>query len=162
MSDNTAMFDALLDEVKSIADSDGDMPGTAKAHAVCDLLRDCVPHYDWVGFYLVASEGSPDSPRELVLGPFAGEPTDHVRIPFGRGICGQAAEREETFVVQDVSKETNYLSCSVHVKSEIVLPMFRDGVLVGELDIDSHTLAPFTRADQKFLEAVCEVAAKLF
>jgi GAF domain-containing protein len=111
-----------------------------------------------VGFYLV----DPDSPRELALGPFAGAPTEHVRIAFGRGICGQAAEREETFVVQDVSEQTNYLSCSVHVKSEIVLPVFKDGKLVGELDIDSHVVAPFIGADEAFLEAVCDAVAVLF
>ena len=100
--------------------------------------------------------------RELVLGPCVGTPTDHVKIPFGRGICGQAAEREETFIVQDVSKECNYLSCSISVKAEIVLPIFKDGRIVGELDIDSHRLSPFTDADRGFLEKVCKIVAQLF
>jgi GAF domain-containing protein len=153
MNESTVSFEALLAEVQTVLNSGG-----GNAQAVCDLLRDRVPHYDWVGFYLV----DPGSPRELVLGPFAGEPTEHVRIAFGRGICGQAAEREETFVVQDVSEQINYLSCSVHVKSEIVLPVFKDGELVGELDIDSHAVAPFTDADESFLEAVCDAVAVLF
>lgn len=151
---NKALFDILYNEIDRIIESDRD----AKAQAICDLLRDRVSHYDWVGFYLV----DPNSPRELVLGPFAGAPTDHIRIPFGKGICGQAAEREETFVIQDVSKEDNYLSCSVHVKSEIVLPIFKEGKITGELDIDSHQLTPFTEADQAFLEKVCDRVAELF
>jgi len=86
-----------------------------------------------------------------------------VRIPFGRGICGQAAERKETFVVQDVSKETNYLSCSPEVKSEIVVPIMKDGRVLGELDIDSHSLAPFTDEDREFLENICRlISEKLF
>lgn len=134
--------------------------------AVCAILRDRVPHYDWVGFYLV----DPDAPRELVLGPYVGAPTDHARIPFGRGICGQAADRGETFVVQDVREESNYLSCSVHVRSEIVVPLVvsrPDGaatggaVVVGELDIDSHALAPFTPADRALLEAIAARLAPL-
>ncbi len=150
------LFTALLGEVKAIVNGPGE--SRAKAEAICRRLRDRVDHYDWVGFYLV----DPDAERELVLGPYVGEPTEHTRIPFGRGICGQAAETEETFVIQDVSKETNYLSCSVHVRSEIVVPMFKDGALIGELDIDSHALAPFTDEDEAFLAAVCDAAAKLF
>ena len=74
---------------------------------------------------------------------------------------GQAAQREETFVVQDVSRETNYLSCSPHVKSEIVVPVFKDGAVAGEIDIDSHALAPFTQEDREFLEKAATLLAKL-
>ncbi len=90
-----------------------------------------------------------------------GAPTDHTRIPFGKGICGQAAATENTFIVQDVTLETNYLSCSPDVRSEIVVPILKDGVVVGELDIDSHALAPFTDQDQAFLDAVCAQVAPL-
>ncbi|MFQ6080997.1 MAG: GAF domain-containing protein [Candidatus Bathyarchaeia archaeon] len=128
-----------------------------KLKAVCKLLRDNVSHYDWVGFYLI------DQTREnqLILGPFEGEPTEHIRIPFGRGICGQAAELKRTLIVQDVSKEINYLSCSPKVKSEIVIPIFKTGKIVGELDIDSHTLSPFTDEDKAFLEKICEMVSEL-
>jgi GAF domain-containing protein len=129
-----------------------------KLRQICQLLHDEIAYYDWVGFYLV----DPQNERELLLGPYVGEPTDHVRIAFGQGICGQAAEREETFVIQDVSKENNYLSCSVSVKSEIVVPIFKDGKIAGELDIDSHTLAPFTEADRQHLEKICAILADLF
>jgi len=123
---------------------------------ICDVLRDKVDHYDWVGFYLVEGED------ELVLGPYAGEPTVHTRIKFGSGICGQAAETKRIFVVQDVSKETNYLSCSPTVKSEIVLPIMKSGRIVGELDIDSHKIGPFTDDDKEFLVRVCSMVGKYF
>lgn len=156
MTSKTDMFSLLLEDVAAIVVGDG--ANEEKALNVCALLRDRVPYYDWVGFYLV----DPNAERELVLGPFVGDPTEHTRIAFGKGICGQAAETGQPFVVQDVSQETNYLACSVHVKSEIVVPMFKAGALIGELDIDSHTLAPFTEEDEAFLKAVCDAAAKLF
>ncbi len=127
-----------------------------KLQSICDVLKAEIPHYDWVGFYIVSQ------PRVLSLGPYAGEPTDHAEIPFGRGICGQVAESEETFVIQDVSTEDNYLSCSVDVKSEIVVPIFKDGEFVAQLDIDSHALVPFTDADTAFLEGICKSIGKLF
>jgi L-methionine (R)-S-oxide reductase len=127
----------------------------ALLQSVCAMLAERVPHYDWVGYYLV----DPASPRELVLGPYVGAPTDHTRIPFGRGICGQAAATGETFLIQDVSKEDNYLSCSATVQSEIVVPVFLADAVVGELDIDSHALAPFTARDREVLERVAELTA---
>ena len=97
-----------------------------------------------------------------MLSPYVGEPTEHTRIPFGKGICGQAAERKETFLIQDVSKQTNYLSCSPKVKSEIVVPIFKNGDIVGQIDIDSHTISPFTQDDQQFLEEISKELSKLF
>lgn len=128
-----------------------------KLGTVCRLLKDNVSYYSWVGFYIVDKERK----NELVLGPFEGEPTEHTRIPFGRGICGQAAALEETFLVQDVSKETNYLSCNAKVKSEIVIPLFKRGKVVGELDIDSHVLSPFTKEDEAFLKKISEMVSKI-
>lgn len=149
------LFNSLLGRVREIVEEPSNM--NEKLLAICRLLMDNVPHYDWVGFYLVDQSRK----RELVLGPFVGEPTDHVRIPFGKGICGRAAERKATFMIQDVSKEANYLSCGPKVKSEIVVPIFKNGEIVGELDIDSHTLSPFTEEDSKFLKNVCKIASKL-
>jgi GAF domain-containing protein len=126
------------------------LPMSEKLEALCDMLTTMVPYYDWVGFYFVDH----DCKNELVLGPYVGEPTEHVRIPFGRGICGRAAETGKTFVVQDVSKETNYLSCNISVKSEIVVPIIKDGAVIGELDIDSHTSEPFSEEDTDFLEKI--------
>lgn len=151
MSEKKARFEGLLDTVRKIASSP--LSKEEKLESVCSLLKGEVDHYDWVGFYLV----NPDKERELVLGPYAGAETEHCSIPFGSGICGQAAERLDTFIIQDVTKETNYLSCSPTVKSEIVLPIMRSGQLLGELDIDSHKLAPFSEEDKKFLENICEI-----
>lgn len=129
-----------------------------KLTAICRVLVDRVDHYDWVGFYLVDAIQD----RELILGPFVGDPTEHVRIAFGQGICGQAAETGKTFIVQDVDQAANYLSCSPAVKSEIVVPIFRDAIFVGELDIDSHILAPFTQKEREFLEEICERISQIF
>lgn len=147
------MLLAAVHQIVTAEDKDRD----AKLLAICARLEREVAHYDWVGFYLV----DPSRERELVLGPFVGAPTEHTRIAFGQGICGQAADTEMTFVIQDVSQETNYLSCSPHVKSEIVVPIFKDGVVVGEIDIDSHALAPFSEADNAFLEQVAALVAPL-
>lgn len=129
-----------------------------KLQEACQFLADEIEVFDWVGFYLV----DPEADRELVLGPYVGEPTDHTRIPFGKGICGQAADTNETFVVQDVNKEDNYLSCSIHVKAEIVVPVKKDGEFVAELDIDSHTKDSLTDEHQAMLEEACAIIAKLF
>ncbi|MGC9520388.1 MAG: GAF domain-containing protein [Anaerolineae bacterium] len=148
-------FEDLLADIDALLERP--LSRDEKLEALCALLRDQVPHYDWVGFYLVDSEAE----RELVLGPYVGAPTEHTRIPFGEGICGQAADTEQTFIVQDVSLETNYLSCSPDVRSEIVVPLVRDGEVLGELDIDSHALSPFTAQDHAFLEQVCHRVAPL-
>lgn len=155
MKDKMGQFNFLTSELREIVN--GPLERDEKLKTICKLLRDSVPYYDWVGFYIVD-----ESERDLVLGPFVGEPTEHKRIPFGKGICGQAAERKEIFIVQDISKETNYLSCSPRVKSEIVVPIFKNAEIIGELDIDSHVLSPFTQEDRKFLENVCKIVSELF
>ena len=123
---------------------------------VADFLHASFPRFDWVGFYIVTGS------RSLRLGPFCGAPTEHVEIEFGQGICGQAAGLGKTFIVPDVNLESNYLSCSIKVKSEIVLPIFLNHRLVAELDIDSHTLDAFSSSDNIFLEQVCKSVAPLF
>ena len=147
-------FDELLPRIRAIV---GNTSREIALRRVCAILHDSVSHYDWVGFYRVDPPGS----RELALGPFVGAPTEHARIPFGKGVCGRAAEERATIVVQDVTREANYLSCSVNVKSEIVLPLMKGTLLLGELDIDSHTAAAFTDADREFLIAVCECVSDL-
>lgn len=154
---NTPGFDGLLKVIEQMIDAHRNDARDRILRKICVVLKDEVPHYDWVGFYLV----DPDSEAELILGPYVGAPTEHTRIPFGKGICGQAATTENTFIVQDVTLETNYLSCSPDVRSEIVVPILKEGMIVGELDIDSHTLAPFTEEDQAFLDAICAQVAPL-
>ena len=154
---NRPGFNGILKEIEQIISTHRDDERDEILEKICAVLKDEVPHYNWVGFYLV----DPDAERKLVLGPYVGTPTNHTRIPFGKGICGQAAATENTFIVQDVTLETNYLSCSPDVRSEIVVPILKGDVIVGELDIDSHALAPFTDQDQAFLDAVCAQVAPL-
>lgn len=125
---------------------------------ICKTLQSEVRHYNWVGFYF-HKEGE----KILELGPYVGKPTDHTRIPFGKGICGQVAESNDTFVVQDVQAQDNYIACSIEVKSEIVVPIFVNGRNIGQIDIDSNHEAPFKPEDSAFLEALCaEIGARLF
>ncbi len=147
-------FDQLLLQSQSILAEDA--RPDVRLKKVCKLLKESVSYYHWVGFYIAEP-----ARRELVLGPYAGTPTDHIRIAYGLGICGQVANREQTFVVQDVSKEANYISCSMHVRSEIVVPVLREGRVVAEIDVDSHLLAAFTPADRAFLERLAERAEPL-
>jgi GAF domain-containing protein len=156
MTERKMLFDVLTKKTNEVLKSKSKKD--EKLRAVCTLLKENVPHYNWVGFYQVDRK----SQDELVLGPYEGEPTEHVRIPFGKGICGQAAKTKTTFLVQDVSKETNYLSCSSNVKSEIVVPIFKNGQIVAELDIDSHALSPFTMEDMTFLNNIAKMVSGLF
>ncbi|MFY7811257.1 MAG: GAF domain-containing protein, partial [Flavobacterium sp.] len=88
--------------------------------------------------------------------------TDHTIIPFGKGICGQVAVSNKNFVVPDVSAQDNYIACSTTVKSEIVIPIFVNGINIGQIDIDSHTINAFTPEDEKFLEEVCVEIGKKY
>jgi len=121
------------------------------------LLKDNIPHYDWVGFYILDS-----MTNTLILGPFAGKPTEHTHIPVGKGICGQVAESKKSMVVQDVTEQTNYIACSLDVQSEIVVPVLKNGLFVAEIDIDSHAYAPFTEKDELFLSAIAEKMSVYF
>ena len=123
---------------------------------ICQLLENNVDYYNWVGFYF--KNGNKE---ELKLGPFVGAPTDHTIIPFGKGICGQVAVSNENFVVPDVSAQDNYIACSINVKAEIVAPIFVNGENVGQIDIDSNTIDPFTKDDERFLEFVCQEVSNI-
>lgn len=124
---------------------------------VCELLKREVYHYDWVGFYILDK-----AQNDLVLGPFAGKPTPHTNIALGKGICGQVAESGQTMVVQDVTQVENYISCGLEVQSEIVVPVMKNGTFVAELDIDSHSPAPFTPEDSVFLARICDLLTDRF
>lgn len=113
-----------------------------------DAIATRLAHYDWVGFYML----DPDDQTMLVLGPFHGAPTEHVRIPVAKGICGAAVALGETIVVDDVAADPRYLSCSIETRSEIVVPIRVRGEIVGEIDIDSHAPAAFGAADRSFVE----------
>lgn len=126
-------------------------------YRLCELLKQEVYHYDWVGFYILDQEKN-----ELFLGPFVGKPTQHTHIPVGKGICGQVAASGQTIVVQDVTQVENYISCGLEVQSEIVVPVLKNGKFIAELDIDSHSTAPFTDDDKVFLNKVCDLLIDCF
>jgi len=127
-----------------------------KLQNICDLLENAISYYDWVGFYF--KNGNKE---ELKLAQFTGEPTEHTIIPFGKGICGQVAVSNENFVVQDVSSQDNYISCGWKVKSEIVIPIFVNGENIGQIDIDSHSVNPFTEKDEELLEYICNAVSTI-
>src|ERR1700678_4784733 len=116
---------------------------------ICTLLNERMLKYNWAGFYML-EPGT--EPPVLVLGAFVGAMTPHTRIPLNQGICGAAASSGRTIVVDDVSKDSRYLACSLETKSEIVVPVFAHGKVVGELDIDSHFPAAFAPDDQSFVQ----------
>jgi GAF domain-containing protein len=114
-------------------------------------LRERMPHFDWVGFYMIEKGGVGEDPV-LVLGPYVGAITPHKRIPLNQGICGAAASSGRTVIIDDVNADPRYLACSLETKSEIVVPIFVKGEVAGELDIDSHTPAAFTADDRQLVE----------
>lgn len=123
---------------------------------ICQVLDKEIEYYNWTGFYFKNGDKN-----ELALGPYVGAVTDHVIIPFGKGICGQVAVSGETFVVPDVNAQDNYLSCSIDTKAEIVVPIFKDGENIGQIDIDSHKIDPFTKEDEELLNWLCDEVAKI-
>ena len=135
----------LLQEIEEAAD----------LQAVVDLLHDRVEHYSWVGVYLVEGD-------DLVLGPWKGpQATEHVRIPVGQGVCGAAAASGETEVVDDVNADPRYLACFLTTRAEMVVPIAREGRVLGEIDIDSDQPAAFGDADRELLEHVAGLIALL-
>lgn len=149
-------MDNLLGQAQALL-RDVKYPLSERLIRLCALLQKEVAHYDWVGFYWAKPET-----RTLHLGPYVGAPTDHTVIPFGKGICGQVAESHTNFVVPDVSAQSNYIACSFTVKSEIVVPLWWQGQNIGQIDIDSHVLDPFTSNDERLLEAInAEISAQL-
>lgn len=148
-------FSELKPKINTILANDA-VSTNERLNQVCELLQTTVSYYDWVGFYF-ANEAE----KTLHLKAYAGEPTDHTVIPFGKGICGQVAVSNQNFVVPDVKAQDNYIACSITVKAEIVIPLFKDGNNIGQIDIDSNTADPFTEADEKFLEWVNEKVAEI-
>jgi len=142
--------DELLHAIREAVVDSPDLPA-AMWHTV-RLLKDAVPHYNWVGIYLLDG-------NELVLGPFIGKPSPHTRIPVGRGICGAAAAEKATVIVDDVNADPRYLACSLETRSEIVVPIMSGSRVLGEIDVDSDRPAAFHAEDKTMLEAVASLLA---
>lgn len=144
----------IKESIKSIVTSNETV--SEKLQNICNFLKQEIDYYHWVGFYFKNGDRN-----ELKLAEFAGDPTEHTIIPFGKGICGQVAISNKNFVVPDVSAQENYISCGWKVKSEIVIPIFVKGENIGQIDIDSHIVNPFSKDDEILLEFVCEKVAEL-
>jgi len=131
----------------------GTATGRASREALVKALNSMVPTYSWVGLYAVDG-------NDLVLDAWAGPAaTEHTRISIGSGICGFAAKAGRTEIVSDVSKDPRYIQCFLSTRSEIVVPVFKDGAIIGEIDIDSDQLDGFSTLDREFLEAVAKKAS---
>ena len=148
-----------LDEVRSEIAALAESSPTAQdlMRTMVQVLHDKMLKYNWVGFYMLEPGAEPPM---LVLGAFAGAMTPHTRIPLNQGICGAAASSGQTVVVDDVSRDPRYLACSLETKSEIVVPVFAHGEVVGELDIDSHFPAAFTSEHQEFVQHCAMLVGK--
>lgn len=149
------IFETLKPQIEAIV-SNQEKPIEQRLLNICEVLEKNISYYNWVGFYFRNGKK-----EELILGPYVGAPTDHTVIPFGKGICGQVAVSNKNFVVPDVAAQDNYIACSLTVKAEIVIPIFVNGKNIGQIDIDSNTPDPFTEADERFLEFVCEKVATI-
>lgn len=134
--------EALSADLERIAE---DRDAVQLMHDLVGLFKARVPHYHWVGVYLLAGD-------ELRLGPFAGKPSPHTRIPLGKGICGAAASQKESIIVPDVRADARYLACSLETRSEIVVPILDGARVLGEIDIDSDLPNAFNEHDQALLE----------
>jgi GAF domain-containing protein len=151
----TTRIDEVRNEISTLATA---VP-TAKAlmQDICNLLHERMLKYNWVGFYMLEPGTQPPA---LVLETFVGAMTPHTRIPLHQGICGAAASSGKTIVVDDVTKDSRYLACSLETKSEIVVPIFVKKQVAGELDIDSHFAAAFGTDDEALVQYCAEVVGK--
>ena len=135
---------------KKIQDIISEVDPSEVLRNVVDFLYENFDRYSWVGIYIV--EGN-----DLILGPWNGEhATEHTRMPIGKGICGSAAESGKTEVIPDVNADGRYLACFVSTKSEIVVPIKKDGKILGEIDIDSDIKNAFNEKDAIFLEKIAD------
>jgi GAF domain-containing protein len=146
-----ALYDALAGSLPATIAAATDRQ--AAMFKAITTLKEALPHYTWVGIYVL--EGA-----ELVLGPYLGKPSPHTRIPLNRGICGAAASEKATIVVDDVHSDPRYLACSLETRSEIVVPILSGDTVLGEIDIDSDKPAAFTAADRALLEKVAAALAE--
>ncbi len=143
------IYQSLIPQIKGLLDGEPDI--IANLANVSAALKEQFG-WLWVGFYLVKSSfGSAQD--ELVLGPFQG-PVACTRIKKGRGVCGAAWQKSETLIVPDVEKFPGHIACSSLSRSEIVLPLIKDGEVIGVLDVDSAEFDQFNETDKKYLEEI--------
>ena len=148
--DKQSRYRELLSQIEVFANADDN---SISVLSNCAAVMKVVfqKEYFWVGFYIVDGD-------ELILGPFQGTPAC-TRIKFGRGVCGIAWKEGRSLVVEDVEEFPGHIACSSLSKSEIVVPLFSDGVVIGEIDIDSTELSTFDDVDREYLEKAAEIIA---
>lgn len=146
-------FSDIISKVKTILNKDS-YTFKDSLFETCNLLKSELEYFDWVGFYFANSKE-----KVLILESYAGQPTDHTRIPFGKGICGQVAVSNKNLIVPNVYDQENYISCNINVKSEVVVPIFLNGNNIGQIDVDSNSLNPFNKVDIELLESVCQLVS---
>ena len=142
--EKAALYPLLAQQIAALAEDSQPLSTLANASA---LLYEALPDINWAGFYLASGD-------MLHLGPFQGR-TACTQIPFGRGVCGTAAATRQVQVVQDVQRFPGHIACSSASRSEIVVPVIRDGKVVAVLDIDSDKLSEFDKMDAEYLEQLC-------
>jgi L-methionine (R)-S-oxide reductase len=150
----TQVHEELLQEFQDFAKTAPTSESLMKR--IAQGLHEKMTRYNWVGFYLV----DPTDSGVLLVGAYAGSFTPNTRIPLDTGLCGAAARDGQSVVVDDVSKDPRYLAGSPLVKSEIVVPIFVKGRLLGELDIESYFTKAFVPAEQEFVEACAKLVGK--
>ena len=148
--DKQSSYQKLLSQIEVFANAD-DNPISVLSNCAAVMKVVFPKEYFWVGFYIVDGD-------ELILGPFQGTPAC-TRIKFGRGVCGTAWKECRSLVVEDVEAFPGHIACSSLSRSEIVVPLFSDGIVVGEIDIDSTELATFDNVDREYLEKAAEMIA---
>jgi L-methionine (R)-S-oxide reductase len=141
MSEKTGLREDLRSEVGALVDSDAS--DEEVLNEVVRLVHEAHPVWDWSGIYLLVGD-------TLVLGPRTA-PVDHSRIGIGEGVCGTAVSENRNQVVEDVREVENYLACSIHTRSELVVLIRDQGKIIGEFDIDSDTVGAFTQEDEALL-----------
>lgn len=147
-ADKAARYGAVAEEIAAVLDGEPNL--TARMATVASMLAATFDSYFWTGFYLV----DPDRPRELVVGPYQGT-LGCLRIAYGRGVCGAAAESGQTQVVADVHAFPGHIACDSRSASEIVVPVFgKGGELIAVFDVDSAELAAFDETDAAWLQTI--------
>ncbi len=151
LSVESSVADRMAEVRKEIlAVVEGEENTVARMASVVSLLHQAFDHFFWTGFYLV----DPEKENELVIGPYQGS-LGCLRIPFGKGVCGMAADKGETQIVDDVHALANHIACDARSNSEIVVPVLDGkGKLIAVLDIDSEDFAAFDESQARELEAI--------
>jgi len=151
VDDKTAFYRELAQQLEGLLS--GERDAIANAANTAALLFTTLPDLNWAGFYFLKS------PDELVLGPFQGKPAC-VRIAVGRGVCGAAVEQRRTMLVEDVHTFADHIACDAASRSELVVPLIRDGRVLGVIDLDSPHVARFDRDDQRGIESIAQIYVK--